>query len=80
MTSQLQQVIQLTQSLSLSEQIELLKVLSAIVQQTYALETQSNSTENETEFSSESFQRSWQQAINGQILPLSQLWEEVESD
>jgi hypothetical protein len=36
--------------------------------------------ENETEFSTESFQRSWQQAVNGETVPLSQLWEGLDVD
>ncbi len=31
-------------------------------------------------FSEESFKRSWQQAIAGETLPLSQLWEETDID
>lgn len=80
MTSQLQQAIQLAQSLSLAEQLELLKILSTIIQQTHTLETQTALTEDDTDFSSESFRQSWQQAINGQTLPLSQLWEGIDVD
>jgi hypothetical protein len=40
MTSQLQQAIQIVQSLSSVEQAELLKVLSGILQQTHSLEEQ----------------------------------------
>jgi hypothetical protein len=31
-------------------------------------------------FSEESFKKSWQQAITGETIPLSQLWEEMELD
>lgn len=79
MSSQLQQAIDLAQSLSLSEQLELLKTLSATVQQAYALETQPKSSEENTDFSAESFRTSWQQAVSGQTLPLSQLWEDTDS-
>ncbi len=79
MSSQLQQAIDLAQSLPLSEQIELLKTLSATIQQTYALETQSELSEDTTDFSAESFRTSWQQAVSGQTLPLSQLWEDADS-
>ncbi|MBW4693234.1 MAG: hypothetical protein KME27_15890 [Lyngbya sp. HA4199-MV5] len=40
MTSQLQQAIQMMQSLSSVEQVELLKLLSGTVQQTHSLEEQ----------------------------------------
>lgn len=76
MTSELKQAIQIAQSLSLSEQLELLKALSTIIQQAHSKETQSLSTEDDTAFSTDSFRTSWQQAITGQTLPLSQLWEE----
>lgn len=35
---------------------------------------------DETGFSTPSFQTSWQQAINGDTLPLSQLWEGIDVD
>ena len=79
MSSQLQQVIDLAQSLSIPEQLELLKTLSASIQQSYALETQSMAAESDTEFSRESFHKSWQQAVSGQTLPLSQLWEDIDN-
>lgn len=34
--------------------------------------------EDNTEFSAEGFRRSWQQAMNGQTLPLAQLFEEID--
>ncbi|MFM9265112.1 hypothetical protein [Tychonema sp. BBK16] len=40
MTSQLQQAINLARSLSFTEQLELLKTLSTIIQQTHSLEKQ----------------------------------------
>lgn len=80
MTSQLQQAIDLAQSLSLAEQLELLKTLSTIIQKTHSLETQSPSEEENTDFSAESFRKSWQQAVIGQTLPLSRLWEGVDVD
>ena len=40
MTSQLQQTINLARSLSFTEQLELLKTLSTIIQQTHSLEKQ----------------------------------------
>jgi len=75
MTSQLQQAIDLAQSLSLAEQFELLKTLSTIIQRTHSLETQATTTEEDTDFSRLSFRQSWQQAMTGETLPLSQLWE-----
>ncbi|MBE9122338.1 hypothetical protein IQ269_16390 [Tychonema sp. LEGE 07199] len=80
MTSQLQQAIDLTQSLSLTEQLELLKTLSAIIQRTHSLETQATTTEEDTDFLRLSFRQSWQQAMTGQTLPLSQLWEGIDVD
>ncbi|MEG4572577.1 hypothetical protein QUA56_07725 [Microcoleus sp. N3A4] len=80
MTSQLQQAIDLAQSLSLIEQIELLKTLSGIIQRTHSLETQATTTEEDTDFSAVSFGQSWQQAMTGQTLPLSQLWEGIDVD
>ncbi|WP_373536633.1 hypothetical protein [Microcoleus sp.] len=50
MTSQLQQAIDLAQSMSLTEQLELLKTLSTIIQRTHSLETQATTTEEDTDF------------------------------
>jgi hypothetical protein len=47
MTAQLQQAIQIAQSLSLSEQLELLQALSDIIQQTYLQETESQPVEDD---------------------------------
>lgn len=80
MTSQLQQAIELAQSLSFTEQLELLKTLSTILQQTHSLETQTFSEGGDTDFSVESFRNSWQQAVTGRTLPLSQLWEGIDVD
>lgn len=80
MTSQLQETINLARSLPLAEQLELLKILSTIVQQTNSLENQAPSAEIDTNFSAESFRKSWQQAITGKTLPISQLWEGIELD
>ena len=79
MRSQLQEAINLAQSLSFTEQLELLKTLSTIIQQTHVLESQVI-PEADTDFSAESFRKSWQQAVTGQTLPLSQLWEGVDVD
>lgn len=78
MTVELQQAIHLAQSLSLAEQLELLKTLSVMIQQSHALETETSTSEVDTEFSAASFQQSWEQAITGQTLPLSQLWEGID--
>jgi len=80
MTAQLQQAINLAQSLSLAEQLELLKTLSTIIQRTHSLETQATTTEEDTDFSRLSFRQSWQQAMTGETLPLSQLWEGIDVD
>jgi len=79
MTVQLKQAIQLAQSLSLSEQLELLQALSAIIQQSHLQESQID-TETDTDFSADSFRDSWQQAMTGQTLPLSQLWEGADAN
>ncbi|NJL68772.1 MAG: transcriptional regulator [Richelia sp. CSU_2_1] len=50
MTSQLQQAIYLARSLSFAEQLELLKTLSAIIQYTHSLETQTATTEEDDAF------------------------------
>ncbi|MCY6489442.1 hypothetical protein [Leptolyngbya sp. GGD] len=78
MTVELQQAIHLAQSLSFAEQLELLKMLSVMIQQSHALETETSTSEVDTEFSAASFQQSWEQAITGQTLPLSQLWEGID--
>ncbi|MDQ2099618.1 MAG: hypothetical protein QQW96_18470 [Tychonema bourrellyi B0820] len=70
MTSQLKQAIDIAQSLSLTEQLELLKTLSAIIQRTHSLEIQATTTEEDTDFSAVSFRQSWQQAMTEQTLPL----------
>ncbi|MGL5061570.1 MAG: hypothetical protein ACRC62_16500 [Microcoleus sp.] len=80
MTSQLQQAIDLAQSLSLAEQLELLKTLSAMIQKTHTVQTQKATAEADTNFCAESFRESWQQAMTGQTLPLSQLWEGIDVD
>jgi len=80
MTSQLQEAINLARSLPLAEQLELLKILSTVIQQAYSLESQAASVENDTDFSAENFRKSWQQAIAGNTLPISQLWEGIDLD
>lgn len=80
MTGQLKQAIQIAQSLSPEEQLELLQALSEIIQQTHSQKTQPQLTEDNTSFSTESFRRSWQQAMAGETLPLSQLWDGVEDE
>ena len=80
MTSQLQETINLARSLPFSEQLELLKILSTIIQQKDSLENETASAEINTEFSTESFSKSWQQAITGKTLPISQLWEGIDLD
>jgi uncharacterized protein (DUF433 family) len=68
MASRLEEAIALAQALSFAEQLELLKTLSTIVQQSYARENPAH-LESETDFSADSFRTSWQQAIGGQTLP-----------
>ena len=79
MTSKLQQAINLAQTLSRAEQLELLKALSILIEQTPSLENQAM-PEAATDFSTESFRTSWQQAVAGQTLPLSKLWEDIDVD
>ena len=81
MTSQLQEVLRLTKSLSFSEQIKLLEALSTLIQETHLAETQlSKEQEDDLGFSEESFRRSWQQARTGQTFPVSQLWDDIDDD
>jgi hypothetical protein len=75
MTLQLQQAITLAQTLSIQDQLELLKTLSTMIQHSHALTTP-EAEEAEEGFSPESFSRSWHQAMTGQTLPLAQLWED----
>lgn len=75
MTSELQQAIDIAESLSMAEKLELLKKLSVLIQEAHALESQT-STDDEVGFSPESFRRSWEQAITGKTLPASVLWED----
>jgi hypothetical protein len=79
MTSQLQEAINLARSLSFTEQLELLKTLSTIIQQTHSPENQIT-PEADTDFCAESFRTSWQQAVTGQTLPFSQFWEGIDLD
>ncbi|MBD2328498.1 hypothetical protein [Alkalinema sp. FACHB-956] len=80
MTHQLQQAITLAQSLSIEDQLELLKTLSAMIQQNYALENGDNDNDDEVKFSAESFSRSWHQMMTGQTFPLEQLWEDSDDE
>jgi hypothetical protein len=78
MTAQLQQAIDIAESLSMTEKLELLKKLSIIIQKAHDLENQTNTAENDDDeigFSPESFRRSWEQAVTGKTLPASVLWE-----
>jgi hypothetical protein len=82
MASQLQEAINIAQNLSLAEQLELLKILSISIQKTHSLEVeiQNDILKDDPDFSSESFRKSWQQAVTGQTLPISQLWEDINID
>jgi hypothetical protein len=74
MTLELKQAIDIAESLSMTEQLELLKRLSTIIQETHILENQAPpDDEDEIGFSPESFKRSWEQAVTGQTLPSSVL-------
>lgn len=81
MTAQLQRAIDIAESLSMTEKLELLKKLSILIQEAHTLENQV-STDNDEEigFSPASFQRSWEQAIIGKTLPASVLWEDDDSE
>ncbi|NEO11423.1 MAG: hypothetical protein F6J98_11210 [Moorea sp. SIO4G2] len=80
MKSQLQEAVNIAQSLSLVEQLELLKILSTIIQKNHALEIKTIPEGDNTDFSAESFRKSWQQAVTGQTLPISQIWEGIDID
>lgn len=78
MTLRLQQAINIAESLSMAEKLELLKKLSVLIQEAHALENQASTDDDNDEigFSPESFRRSWEQAITGNTLPASVLWED----
>ena len=80
MTLQLQQAINLAQSLSIEDQLELLKNLSTMIQQSHTLTDQTEDDDDDIGFSAESFSRSWHQAMTGQTLPLAQLWEDSDDE
>ncbi|NEO42989.1 MAG: hypothetical protein F6K55_02075 [Moorea sp. SIO4A3] len=80
MKSQLQEAVNIAQYLSLVEQLELLKILSTIIQKNHALEIKTIPEGDNTDFSAESFRKSWQQAVTGQTLPISQIWEGIDID
>ena len=75
MTLKLKQAMEIVESLSIIDKRELLKTLSASIQETEALECESDEDPN-FGFSPERFRRSWEQAMTGQTLPLSALWED----
>lgn len=75
MTLELKQAIEIVESLSITDKRELLKTLSASLQETEAFECESDEDPN-FGFSPERFRRSWEQAMTGQTLPLSALWED----
>jgi hypothetical protein len=75
MTLELKQAIEIVESLSITDKRELLKTLSASIQETETLEYGSDEDPN-FGFSPERFRRSWEQAMTGQTLPLSALWED----
>ena len=75
MTLELKQAIDIAESLSITEKRELLKTLSASIQEAESLEYESDGDPN-FGFSPERFRRSWEQAMTGQTLPLSTLWED----
>ena len=75
MTLELKQAIDIAESLSITEKRELLKTLSASIQEAESLEYESDEDPN-FGFSPERFRRSWEQAMTGQTLPLSTLWED----
>jgi hypothetical protein len=82
MTSELKQAIEIAQSLTLYEQLELLKALSSLIQKDHLQEpkTPEKLEDGNIAFSAERFSVSWQQAQTGQTLPLSQIWEGIEDD
>ncbi len=75
MTLELKQAIEIVESLSITDKRELLKTLSASLQETEDFEGESDEDPN-FGFSPERFRRSWEQAMTGQTLPLSALWED----
>jgi hypothetical protein len=43
-------------------------------------EVENNAHAVDEDFSAESFAKSWQQAMNGETVPIAQLWEETDLD
>jgi len=81
MTFQLQQAIDIAESLSMAEKLELLKKLSILIQEAHTLENQASTDDDEEiSFSPASFQRSWEQAVAGKTLPASVLWEDDDNE
>lgn len=80
MTLQLQQAIDLAQVLPMTEKLELLTKLSALIQEAHNLGSQATEEDDDDDigFSPESFRRSWEQAVTGQTLPASVLWDDDE--
>jgi hypothetical protein len=82
MTLELKQAITLAESLSIDDQLELMKTLSTLIQQNHTLTnpSQENDDDDDIGFSAESFRRSWHQAMTGQTLPLEKLWEDSDDE
>jgi hypothetical protein len=81
MTAQLQRAIDIAESLSMTEKLELLKKLSILIQEAHILENQASpDDDDEIGFSPASFQRSWEQAVTGKTLPASVLWEDEDGE
>ena len=81
MTAQLQRAIDIAESLSMTEKLELLKKLSILIQEAHSLENQASADDDEeVGFFPASFQRSWEQAVTGKTLPASVLWEDDDSE
>jgi hypothetical protein len=67
----LAEVIPIARKLSPSEKLKLIRILAEDLD-----DRQETLEDDELGFNSERFRESWQQAIAGNTLPLSQLWED----
>ena len=66
-------LIEMMQSLELKEQIRLRDLLDREIKANQAIKTEDSSP-------IESFQRGWEDAMNGRTKPISELWEGIDVD
>ena len=81
----LQEIIKSLDDLSIEDKTSLFHVLESQLSQikkNHNLEVQAQKEimEDDTDFSAASFHKSWEEAVTGKTLPLSQLWEDIDVD